>query len=122
VWGIFGPILGSEACDVTIIPLFDPLGGQVKACSNRNLKVWELCVFDISIWHLVIGFLIFGHLVSKAFDLLTKFVLHLPVDCFAGFDSFEQAITDRSQGDSINVFPDGVEGCGNCARGEWLAT
>jgi hypothetical protein len=33
---------------------------------------------------------------------------------FMGFDSFEESITDISQGDGINIISDGVEGCDDC--------
>jgi hypothetical protein len=118
---IFGPILGCEASDVSIIMLFNPFGGEVEAGSDGDLEVWEACVFNIPFRGLVIGFLVVSHSVSKSFELLTKSVFHLMVDCFVGSDGFEQSIAYGVQGDGINVFPNGVEGCGNCSRGERLA-
>jgi hypothetical protein len=120
--GIFGPILGSKASDVSIVTSLDPFGREVEAGSNGDLEVWETHVFNIPFRGLVIGFLVISHSVSESFDLLTKSVFHLTVDRFAGSDGFEESITDAVQSDSVNVVPDGVEGHDNCSRGEWLAT
>jgi hypothetical protein len=121
VQGIFRSILHGEASDVTVIPSFDPLGWEVESSSNGDLEVQEACVFNIPFRGLVIGFLVVSHAVSKSSELLTKFVFHLTVDCFMGSNGFEQSVTNRVEGDGINVWPDGVEGGRNCARGEQLA-
>jgi hypothetical protein len=99
----------------------DPFGGQEEPCPNGDFEVQESGVFNIPLRGLIIGFLIFGDFVPKAFDLLTKSVFHLMVDGFTGSDGLEQSVIDRTQHDGINVFPDGIEHHGNCARGEWLA-
>jgi hypothetical protein len=96
MWGIFWPILGGEAGNIAIVMSSDPLGGQVEAHADGNLQVWELCVLNVPLWCLVIGFLIFGHPVSEASNLFAKFVFHLPVDGLVGSDSLEQAIADRT--------------------------
>jgi hypothetical protein len=94
MWGVFEAILCCVTGDVTIIMSFDPFGGEVEACSNGDFKVRESCVLDVSIRYLIVGFLVFSHSISKAPNLLAKFVFHLPVDGFTGFDGFEQAITN----------------------------
>jgi hypothetical protein len=99
---------------------FNPLGRQVESSSNRDFEVWESCIFNIPFRGLVIGFLVIGHSVSEAFDLLTKSIFHLTVDGFVGPNGFEQSVTDRLQGDGVNVFPDSIEGHGDCVRGEQL--
>jgi hypothetical protein len=89
VWGVFGFSLGGKTCNVSIIALFDPLGGQEESCPNRDFEVQESGVFNIPFRGLVIGFLVFGNLVSETLDLLTKLVFHLMVDGFVGSNGLE---------------------------------
>jgi hypothetical protein len=42
-----------------------------------------------------------------------KSVFHLTVGHFMGLDGFEESIADVSQGDSINIITNGIEGCGD---------
>jgi hypothetical protein len=116
------PILGGETGNVAIIMSFDPFGGEVEASPNGDFEVWEVCVFNIPFRGLVIGFLVIGHFISESSDLLTKSVFHLMVDRFMGPDGFEQSVADRTQCNCVNVVPNGIEGCDNHTRGEWLAT
>jgi hypothetical protein len=113
---VFGSILGGEAGDIAIIVSFDPFGGEIEAGSNRDFKVWELCVFNIPFRGLVIGFLVVGHLVSESSDLLTKSVLHRTVHHFTSLDGFKESFANGPEGNSINVIADSIEGCCDCVR------
>jgi hypothetical protein len=38
-----------------------------------------------------------------------------------GSDGFEQSIADGAQSNGVNIFPNGIEGCDDHVRREWLA-
>jgi hypothetical protein len=107
--------MGWEAWYVTIIKSFDPFGWEVEACPDGQLKVGEAHVFNIPFRFLVVCPLVLGNFISKSSKLLTKLVFHLTVCGFVVLDSFEESLANSSQGDSINVISDGIEGCGDCA-------
>jgi hypothetical protein len=93
--------------------LFDPLGWEIESCSNWQFEVGEACVFSIPFRLLVVHLLVFGDFISKPLELLTKLVFHLMVGCFTGSDGFKESLTDVSQGDSVDIITDGIEGCGD---------
>jgi hypothetical protein len=95
--------------------MLDLLCWQIESCPDGQFEVRKACIFSIALWLLVIGFLVFSNSVSKAIDLLTKMFFHFTVSHFMGSDSFKESIADVVQGNGINVIPDGIEGCGNCA-------
>jgi hypothetical protein len=44
-------------------------------------------------------------------QLVAKSVFHLTVGHFTAFDSFKESVADASQGDSIDIIANGIEGC-----------
>jgi hypothetical protein len=77
------------AGDVATVEAFDPFDWEVEPCPDGNFEVGELCVLDISFWLLIIGPLVFCHLVPQPSYLFTKTVFHLMMSCLMGSDSFE---------------------------------
>jgi hypothetical protein len=68
------------------------------------------------------GFLIFMDLIPKSPNLVAKVVSHFMMSSFPGSDSLEQSITNIAQCDGINIIPNGIEGCGDCAgQQQWAA-
>jgi hypothetical protein len=77
------------AGDVASVKVFDPFNWEVEPCPDGDLEVREPHVFNVSLGLLVIGSLIFHHLVPQPSYLFAKMVFHFSMSHFTGPDSFK---------------------------------
>jgi hypothetical protein len=77
------------AGDVAIVESFDPFDWQVKPCPGGDLEMRESHILNVPFWFLVIGPLVFCHLVPQPSYLFAKMVFHLAMSCLMGSDSFK---------------------------------